>query len=288
MVLWRTNFRRRFSTVDSDPKFVCCGCCHVLTGTIALGLFNIAVQIVCAGLLIFAIFHPEALVENAFESTLSPLSVPNPGPVLPQTGLIDRRAEGIHLRKEMLAFTRYRVESGDAHLALALVVGLLLITLQMVYGGIKRRPVHLLPFFCFQVFDLIITCLTAVGHYSWLPSIHRAIVESPQLPFREQLMRMDEQYVALVVLLLYVGVLVFKAYMVGVVWNAYQYLHLCNSTVVRFSVNDVGMIYVDVPMTNPDAELLLPPDYETAAKLPPTYPGPPPRYQAESEYSPRS
>lgn len=69
-------------------------------------------------------------------------------------------------------------------------------------------------------------------------------------------MRMDEQYVALAVLLLYIGILVFKAYMVGVVWNAYQYLHLCNSTIVRFTVNDAGMMYMDVPAGNPDAEVL--------------------------------
>jgi hypothetical protein len=53
----------------------------------------------------------------------------------------------------------------------------------MVYGAIKRRPVHLLPFFCFQVFDLIIACLTAVGHYTWLPSIQRAIIESVRFAF---------------------------------------------------------------------------------------------------------
>lgn len=69
-------------------------------------------------------------------------------------------------------------------------------------------------------------------------------------------MRMDEQSVALVVLLVYICALVFKAYMVGVVWNAYQYLHLCNSTLVRFAVNDVGILYnMDAPAANPDAEV---------------------------------
>jgi hypothetical protein len=68
-------------------------------------------------------------------------------------------------------------------------------------------------------------------------------------------MRVDGQYVALLVLLLYISVLVVKAYMIGVVWNAYQYLHLCNSAVVRFTVNDIGMIYMDVPSSNPDAEV---------------------------------
>jgi len=156
-------------------------------------------------------------------------------------------------------------------LALALVFGLLFITLLMVYGSIKSRPVYLLPFFCFQVFDFILACLTAVGHYTWLPNIHQAIVENPDMPFREQLMNLNSEWLALCILLIYVLVLMVKAYFIGIVWACYQYLHLRNASVLRYTEVEGNTI-------PNDAELLLPPDYETASKLPPVYSGPPPLY----------
>jgi len=113
--------------------------------------------------------------------------------------------------------------------------------------------------------------LTAVGHYTWLPNIHQAIVENPDLPFREQLMNLNSEWLALCILLVYVLVLMIKAYFIGIVWACYQYLHLRNTSVLRYTE-------VEGTTIPHDAELLLPPDYETASKMPPVYPGPPPLY----------
>jgi len=113
--------------------------------------------------------------------------------------------------------------------------------------------------------------LTAAGHYTWLPHMQQAIRENPEMPLRTHLMNVNAQWLALSVLLLCVLALLIKAYLVGVVWACYQYIHLRNAA--RYSVNDLGILMIDDART--DAELLLPPDYETASKMPPVYPGPP-------------
>jgi len=81
--------------------------------------------------------------------------------------------DGIFTKMDLMIFTKKRVQSGDAHLALALLVGLLFMTAMMVCGTLKNRPLYLLPFFCFQVFDFVLACLTAAGHYTWLPNLTR-------------------------------------------------------------------------------------------------------------------
>lgn len=87
---------------------------------------------------------------------------------------------------------------------------------------------------------------------------------------------MNSEWLALCILLAYVLVLVLKAYFIGIVWAAYQYLHLRNSSMLRYSSLPEGT----VGGMECDAELLLPPDYEAATKLPPVYPGPPPGYSS--------
>ena len=52
---------------------------------------------------------------------------------------------------------------------------MLLITLSLIIGIVHRRPVYMLPFFCYQVFDFIISCLTAIGHYHWLPHLQHQL-----------------------------------------------------------------------------------------------------------------
>ncbi len=48
-------------------------------------------------------------------------------------------------------------------------------------------------------------------------------------------MRVNSEWLSLSVLLLYVLVLLVKAYFIGIVWACYQYLHLRNSAVLRYS-----------------------------------------------------
>jgi len=83
------------------------------------------------------------------------------------------------------------------------------------------------------------------------------------MPFRDQLMKLDGQWIALCILMAYVFVLIAKAYFIGVVWACYQYLHLRQNSVLTYTTTEDGR--------RRDAELLLPPNYDEALKMPPAY-----------------
>jgi len=177
-----------------------------------------------------------------------------------------------YTKSDVMIFTRKRLQNGDAHLALALLVGLFFITAMLLHGVAKNRPGYLLPFFCFQVFDLMLSCLTAVGHYTWLPNVQDVLADNPDVPFRDQLLDMNSQWMALCILTAYVVVLFAKAYFIGVVWACYQYLHLRQVSILTYTATEDGH--------REDGELLLPPDYESALKMPQAGSPPPPYGQA--------
>jgi lysosomal-associated transmembrane protein len=170
-----------------------------------------------------------------------------------------------YTKADMLLFTRKRLQSGDVHLALALVFGLVFITALLVYGAVMGRPVYLLPFFCFQVFDFILACLTAIGHYTYLPNMRDIIASSPGLPYRDDLLRLNSQWIGLLVLVVYMMALFVKAYFIGVVWACYQYLQARGAMLIAYPQNDAE-------------QLLLPPDYDAATKMAPAEFVPPPMY----------
>ncbi|KAL7737859.1 hypothetical protein ACLKA6_006237 [Drosophila palustris] len=100
------------------------------------------------------------------------------------------------------------------------------ITLMMIYGTIKGKPSHLLPFFCLQLFDFAITTLTAAGYLCYLQGIHRLISQSHRLPWRENLLKLPQEELVIVVLVVFVCIVFLKAYCIGIVWRCYKYLTL--------------------------------------------------------------
>jgi len=75
-----------------------------------------------------------------------------------------------------------------------------------------------------------------VGFFSYLPNVTELISKEPGLPYKDQLLRMDPQLLSLLTLIMIVGAIALKAYVISVIWNCYKYLMLRN-TVIR------GVIY---------------------------------------------
>lgn len=274
----------------SDPRFRCFGCCHVRTGTICLGFYHLIIQMVAISALLFAISRPEIfwdqkneiadvidsgvkidpkyVIPNGQGEKVTRLpELPTPQPQKSALPVEDDRF--FNSKSDVMIFTRKRLQNGDAHLALALLVGLFFITAMLLHGVSKNRPGYLLPFFCFQVFDLMLSCLTAVGHYTWLPNLQEILADNPDVPFRDQLVDMNSQWMALCILTAYVFVLFAKAYFIGVVWACYQYMHLRQAGILTYTMTEDGQ-------QRDDGELLLPPDYESALKMPQAGSPPPP------------
>lgn len=161
-----------------------------------------------------------------------------------------------------------KMRKEDMCLAFALVLCTFLVALMLVYGAIKSRPGYLIPFFCLQVFDFCLSCLTVVGYMSYAPNIKLWIVEQgvEKYPGMERLLNMDEDRLMMLFIILFVLALSVKAYLIDMVWSCYKYLQLrnANRSVVREYTLD------------PDSEMLLPPKYEEAMRMKENEPAPPP------------
>lgn len=93
--------------------------------------------------------------------------------------------------------------------------------------------------------------LTAAGYLCYLRSIHRLIHDSPRLPWREELLKLSPQTLSVVVLLAFVCVVMFKAYIIGIVWRCYKYLAMRQHnlrSMLPYIIPDVSVRQVSVRM----------------------------------------
>lgn len=143
------------------------------------------------------------------------------------------------------------------------------ITLMLIYGTVKGRPSHLLPFFFLQLCDFAITTLTAAGYLCYLRTIHHLIEQSNRLPWKEDLIRMDPRTLGVVVLFAFIFMVMLKAYCIGIVWRCYKYLTIRqNASLLTYIIPESG---------NQERSFnSLLPDYEEALSMKVT---PPPSYQ---------
>jgi len=160
----------------------------------------------------------------------------------------------------------------DKFLGLLITMGSFVLTIMLVYGAVKGRPGYLMPFFCLQVFDFCISCLTVVGYFSYIPDLKNCLQLQENMPYREELMSMDADWLMLMAIIFFVFVLTVKAYLIGVVWACYKYLTQYERTVTR----GVIRTYDTETGNTDDTEMLLPPKYEDAVRMSAEEPAPPP------------
>jgi lysosomal-associated transmembrane protein len=163
----------------------------------------------------------------------------------------------------------------DKFVAVLLAGGCLVSTMMLIHGTIKGRPGHMVPFMGLQVFDFCITSLMVISYFSYVPDVKRWIEAQASFPLKEELMKVEADWLMLAVVLASVAMLVVKAYLIGIVWSCYKYL--CQQIQGRAALR--AGYSADEAATNPeDSEVLLPPKYEDIAQLPvnQTMPPPPP------------
>jgi hypothetical protein len=135
----------------------------------------------------------------------------------------------------------------------------------LIYGVIKSRPGYMMPFMGLQVFDFCATGLLVFTFFSYVPNLKQWIPKLPDsFPYKSCLMAADTDRLMLCVVLTAVALLVFKAYLMGMVWSCYKYLTQLNTTNAHRRLDDE-----DVARNPEDSELLLPPKYEDIVNEPP-------------------
>ncbi|XP_034650364.1 lysosomal-associated transmembrane protein 4A isoform X2 [Drosophila subobscura] len=198
-------------------EFTCCFGLHVHTATLMIGLWHLFLNILALSVLAVIWRNPEMMDE--LESGSHDYTVDLNAPALPTP--LSKVDPPYAYRDHSLNYRKQNFDMGGL-----VCTCMIAITLMMIYGTIKGKPSHLLPFFCLQLFDFAITTLTAAGYLCYLQAIHRIIAESHRLPWREKLLELPPEELVVVVLVVFVCIVFLKAYCIGIVWRCYKYLTL--------------------------------------------------------------
>ncbi|KAJ2949149.1 hypothetical protein O0L34_g6090 [Tuta absoluta] len=267
------RFRPKLGS-ERSSEWRCCFCLHVRTGTILLGTWHLMLHLMALGFLAAVVRDPRLMEELERES--APMSDLGPdGATLSGMEVPDQTST--------TPYTQHISQPRDHGL---IYLCTLAITLMLIYGAVRGKPAHLLPFFCLQIFDFAITVLTATGYLYYLRSIQRLV--SKRVPWREELLQLPAPVLALVVLTAFLMAVLLKGYCISIVWRCYKYLTLrahAMQSLTPFVISTdsvVGMNgaplgapgYIAPPGAAPDYSSLLP-DYEEAVKQ-----TPPPSYRA--------
>ncbi|XP_069126010.1 lysosomal-associated transmembrane protein 4A-like isoform X2 [Argopecten irradians] len=254
--------RLTFDNRDSSA-FRCCLCCHVRTGTVLLGVWHLLANLMVVTFLVYSSVNPDVL-----RPTLQKCDTGNQGFELVafDNGSGFKVAEAQPYTYQDPYINRMTRE--DLCVGFAITLCTLTVTLFLLYGTIRNRPGYLLPFFCLQVFDFCLSCLTVVGYFSYAPNFKVWLKEQGLscMPGLDSVANIQGDWLMLLCLLFLVLFLSLKAYLISMVWACYKYLQL--RLVHRSSVREYTI--------DPDTEMLLPPKYEEAIKMPVDQTPPPP------------
>lgn len=235
--------RTKFGLERRD-EWRCAFCCHVRTGTILLGIWHLILHVLAFAVIAVVLIHPE-LIDKPHDSSADQ----------PLLSVEQQKIRVYEYHYEYSFFKDCKWTTHDINAGMAVTFCTFLITLLMVYGAVKGNPRYLMPFFCLQVFDFCVASLTVIGYFSYMPDAHQTIAENPNIPFHKEMLKLDTQWQSVIFLLIFIFLMMVKAYFIGVVWSCYKYL------VYRNASNTVAE-YVD----NDTKILLPPPDYETVTK----------------------
>lgn len=247
-----------------SSEWRCCFCLHVRTATILLGIWHLILHVLALSVLA-VIFRNRSINREVIRQQND-----ESDPLLP-TPLSNFNGD----RPYYLPQNDHALYYPDLDVGALVTVCTLAITLLLVYGTIKGKATHLLPFFCMQLFDFAITTLTATGYLCYLRSVHRLVAENWHLPWRRELLQLSPQCLSLLVLIVFLGSMLMKAYCIGIVWRCYKFLTF-RQQAMRSSIHYI--MPGEERQPEPDYSSLLP-DYEAACAQAMKQ-TPPPSYQA--------
>lgn len=201
-------------------EWVCCFGIHVRTATIIIGVWHLCLNLLALGIIsiISRTNNYHLLVDdmnNIDGNGNEPLA-----PVLPTPlSKVDRPYAYIE------RFQQAGLHSNDVDMSGLVFLCMIAVTLMLIYGAVKAKPSHILPFFCLQIFDFAIATLTAAYQLCYVRSMHMWIMGSQnKLPWKEELVKLSPRTLSVLVLIGFILFIFVKAYALGIVWRCYKFL----------------------------------------------------------------
>ncbi|XP_062545090.1 lysosomal-associated transmembrane protein 4B isoform X3 [Armigeres subalbatus] len=203
-----------------NKEWTCCFGLHVRTVTIIIGVWHLCLNLLALGIIsvIIRTNNYHLLMDDMNDDGDS--DTEQIAPILPTPlSKVDRPYAYIE------RFQQTGLHSNDVDMSGLVFLCMIAVTLMLIYGAVKGKPSHLLPFFCLQIFDFAIATLTAANHLCYIKSIHMWITESQnRLPWKEELAKLNPQTLSVLVLIGFILFIFLKAYAIGIVWRCYKYL----------------------------------------------------------------
>lgn len=83
----------------------------------------------------------------------------------------------------------------------------------------QGKPNYLMPFFSLQVFDFIISALTAVGYFSSVPDVRRMIQEATDFPLQKELLHLNPEWLCAILMIAILVCMLLKVIKITFVLN---------------------------------------------------------------------
>lgn len=142
-----------------NKEWTCCFGLHVRTVTIIIGIWHLCLNLLALGIIsvIVRTNNYHLLLDDMNDDGDS--DTEQIAPILPTPlSKVDRPYAYIE------RFQQPGLHSNDVDMSGLVFLCMIAVTLMLIYGAVKGRPSHLLPFFCLQIFDFAIaTVIHLVG-----------------------------------------------------------------------------------------------------------------------------
>lgn len=237
--------------------YQCCGCLHVRTGTLILGLLHLLFYILIASLLIVLLVRPQLL--DSFQCTDIVVPTKPPFDVDNSTAFEKHHLKVLSLKK---------LDTDNIVVGLILVGCMIAVSGSLIYGTVLGHPRHMTAFFCVKLFEICTTGMAMLSYFSSTQELRRWIAAQPCWPLKQVLLDLDNNNLMALTLIVFVAVMFCKLYFIGVIWACYKYLQQYAGR-LRETEPVVRRYNTDVMHDTEDTEMLLPPKYEDVIAMPP-------------------
>lgn len=160
----------------------------------------------------------------------------------------------------------------DKCLVIFVVFSATILILAHIFGILNNKPSYIVPYFLIKVFNVIVSILSMLGFYAYMPDVTIWLRLQPNFPLKQNLLELDTQTLQLVVFAFLLFVILAKLYIAAIIWYCYGYitaLTMARSIGTYSTYGDSSHIVT--------GEMYSPPKYEEAIKS---------TYHDEENYSP--
>lgn len=112
----------------------------------------------------------------------------------------------------------------DKCIVVFVVLSATILILAHIWGVLINKPSYIFPYFLVKVFNVVISILSTLGFYAYLPDITGWLRMQSTFPLKQYLLELDGQTLQLVIFAALLFIIVAKLYIAAIIWYCYGYI----------------------------------------------------------------